>query len=152
LKNSTIRYALFLSLILFILSCEKNSTSEPHPLSHIGFFQCHNSLEWNEQSIKDSLIGLWKFEFKACYDPKGRGVYTHDQEISMEIREDDSIYVRQFGIIIDSASFSIIGLDGYQINTEPGIGYVLGSILFCEDRVVFNASHFDLCDHYFIKN
>ena len=143
------RYSFLLFvLIMGIIACADDNTKPPMTLSE--FYTCHHEKIWNQNSTRDSLIGIWDWIYIGRFNS---GQNTEMQGVTIEFKPDstlvtkvkDSITHISFWIVVDGDA------DMYAVEESPVGEYLGGRIQFCDDLVLFNDSYRDLFDNYFRK-
>ena len=132
----------FLFLILLFYACK----NEPTVDYLAGFNQCHDEQTWDTTAIRNQLVDQWRLEYTRC--SAGESPATSD--FTIEFKADNTLEVTENGVVTQTATWSLKqGGTKFSLVTTPSISEVQGSIHFCSERVEFNYSNFDLCDHYF---
>lgn len=137
---------LITSLILF--GCTK---VDQRPLFEKNYWECHNEQSWDKSKIRKALIGEWRWEY--IINPWSSKIdnTTFHSGLKIRFNSDSTAVVMKNGAVVKNAVWAINTLDtyGYTVETTPYITETFGTILFCEDRVLFNSSYADGDDNYF---
>ena len=141
----------YLLSIVVLISCQ-DKIQEP-PIIQSDMFACHRTLEWDEIKTRDALIGIWDLEFIGCYFYDPYTAYVIDMGISIEFMPDSTLIVRLKDSITQVSVWQIVDGDGdlFELDEEPFVQQLGGRIWFCDNRVEFNESYRDICDHWFVK-
>jgi hypothetical protein len=134
----------FLFFALLFCACK----NEPTVDDLANFSQCHNAQTWDTTAIKNRLVDQWRLEHIRCSELSEEPT----SDFTIEFKADNTLEVKEGGIVTQTSTWKIKEVGKvFALITSPSINEVLGSIHFCEERVVFSYSSFDLCDHYFRK-
>ena len=145
--TSLLKYVGFVS-ILFLFSCHKKEIVEPIDQGEI--YNCFYSRSWDSTQVKNAILGEWNWEYIWCELGENNTQY---KGLSIELKSDNSINVKQNGQIIQTSKWKINKLDDthYGIYPDPAIDQMLGYFLICSDVIGFNLGYVDGCANYFRK-
>jgi hypothetical protein len=132
----------FLFLILLFYACKNEQEAQ----YLADFSACHDEQTWDSTAIRNRLVDQWRLEYIRC--SAGESPATSD--FTIEFKADNTLEVTENGVVTQTAAWKLkqIGT-GFTLVTTPSISEVAGGIHFCFERVEFNYSNLDLCDHYF---
>ncbi|HMG16579.1 MAG TPA: hypothetical protein VK590_14075 [Saprospiraceae bacterium] len=153
MKKNTIKTAFkiigFVSF-LFMFSCHKDKPVDPTPIDQNEINQCYYSKSWDSLQVKNAILGVWNWEYIWC---ELGGNNTQYKGMSIELKADNSINVKQNGQIVQSSKWKINKLDEthYGIYPDPGIDQMQGNFIICSDVIGFNLGYVDGCANYFRK-
>ena len=148
MKISIQSIALLLSVPLILFACKKEETP---PISLTEMWDCHSQTAWDSLKTKKALIGEWEWEYIQCaWSPKGPNGYEY-KGLTIEFKSDNSLTVKENGQTIQLSNWRVVDGDlGYfALSVDPEVAQFSGRILVCDDNLVFNSSHIELCDNYF---
>lgn len=116
-------------------------------------WECHHDSIWDEIKTRNALLGIWNFEFIGCYYSSIHTAYVTDRGISIEFKPDSTLIVRTKDSITQVSTWQVVDGDAdlFQLEVEPFVDQLWGIILICDNRVEFNQSYADICDHWFKK-
>ncbi|NOZ45546.1 MAG: hypothetical protein GXO79_02070 [Chlorobi bacterium] len=146
-------YFLTLLLSLFTFSCIKLDKEPQRPISNSELWNCYNKTEWNENRIRESIIGKWKWIYTYDYWQPDDARYTDNENIVIEFFNDSTLNVINNNKFEFSNRWSIryANEDFYELKLDTSISFLWGRILICDDIIEFYASYEDLSDNYFKK-
>jgi len=123
-------------------------------LDKASMYRCHHKQEWDQQKIESALLGRWQWQDYNC---SGQGSHSALQEelfiefkagnIVIVTERTDTVQVGTWGL----GTWGLADEVEFAIQTDPYIYQLLGEIVFCENRVMFSASNYDFCDHFFLR-
>lgn len=136
-------------LIAFtIISCTYDVANLP-PLTQTEMFDCHQLMIWDEGKIRNSLLGTWSLEYVKC---ESSGAFIQD-DITIEFKSDSTFMRTENGIVTQNTHWSLLSSHGYySILPNPHVSQLYGIVFICDNRMGIFASHFDLCDQFFVKD
>jgi len=140
---------ILISVSLVVLSsCNKK---EQPPISHNDVWDCHSKKKWDSLEIKNNLIGSWDLEFMSCFWVSEIISYDDSHFLTNEFRSDNTLEVMENNEIIQNSNWRVVNSSPnlFTLEVEPVVAYLKGYVLFCDERVEFNYSYIDLCDHFF---
>jgi hypothetical protein len=138
-----LKYVGFAS-ILFIISCNKTEINQ-------GEIQnCYYSGSWDSLQVKNAILGEWNWEYISC---ETGGNNTQYKGLSIELKSDNSINVKQYGQTVQTSKWKINKIDEthYGIFSVPTVDQMYGRFLICSDVIGFDLSFVDGCANYFRK-
>ncbi|MFN7602249.1 MAG: hypothetical protein ACK5R0_12725 [Bacteroidota bacterium] len=130
--------------------CKKDSIS---PYDYGTFLKCHNKGNWDLESTKNKIIGLWEWKYIKCCGGTANP-YENESEskgLKIEFKKDGT------GILIDNDAIGEFKWDigtynvFFSFTTDPPIPQIIGQLLFCDDIMMCNASYKDGADNFFKK-
>jgi len=143
-------------IIFFAAGILLRCNGEPDfPFSYQIMANCPDEQVWDSTAISNRLIGQWKWVY---------GWYEFQHPYG-----NDTIFKGLEYVFYNNSTLEIISKDGskteyeWSVKERTGGGYVsyivatvplstiMGSILFCEDYVLFHANESDGMDMYFVK-
>lgn len=147
-----ISFWVILLLGLTALSCDSDGEEiEFPPLSQGEIWDCYQKREWNEQTIKDELIGQWRWIYSVSYWAPDDGRNTESENTLIRFSGDSTLNVVIDGSSQSSIRWSVVQRDGdlFGVDTENTVAQLYGRILLCDNLLEFNNSYIDGSDNYF---
>ena len=143
-------FIVILGLVTLWASC--NIGNKP-PKSQGDMFDCHQQSNWDSLSVSNELIGEWEWEHISCYWNPDDDNDNEYRGLTIEFNEDQSLIVREEGLITQASSWKVVDGDAnlYALEVDPRVIQLYGRILICDDLLEFNDSYIDGCDNYFRK-
>lgn len=146
--KKTFRNITCIGLTFTISACTYDVANLP-PLTQTEMFDCHEMMIWNEGKISNALIGVWSLEHVKC---ELSGAFTQD-DITIEFKTDSTFIRTENGIVTQNTNWSLLSAHGYySIIPDPYVPQLYGLVFICDNRMGIFASHYDLCDQYFVKD
>ncbi len=142
-----------LAICLFSFSCDKEEIPE-RPMTQTEIWNCYNDLEWSDVTIKDALIGKWKWTYSENFWAPDEGRNTENENTIIEFLNDSSLQFSQNGELIGMTNWTVKPKDGelYGLELDSTITTLLyGRILICGETMECNNSYIDGSDNYFKK-
>jgi hypothetical protein len=139
-----------LSFAFLLASCCKTEETE-YSLSE--FWDCRQQDRQDSAELHQALLGRWEWDFVRCYWTPEKANSHEYRGLQIHIVDPDSLEVLQNRVAIQTSKWKLVPTDGsfYKIEADPPVDPFQGRILRCQNRIVFNASYFDGCDHFFHK-
>ena len=138
-------------LITFtIFSCDKEDITS-RPMSQSEIWTCYNQIDWNDNKIRDELIGKWKWIYTESYWAPEKGRNTENENTQIEFFNDSTLHVLVGGEIKNTTKWTFIPKDGelYGLELDSSVSQLYGRILICGEIIEFNNSYIDGSDNYF---
>ncbi|SDM72341.1 hypothetical protein SAMN05421823_12114 [Catalinimonas alkaloidigena] len=112
---------------------------------------CHQAHSWDALQTRHTLLGEWIWEQRRCvWHPKEANREAFGG-LHLVFKADSTLEVQENGQVLQVSRWQVVPGDAglFALQVDPAIAQLSGRILFCEDRVVFQDSYRDGCDHYF---
>ena len=144
------RFVITLLLSLALFGCEKQKTPHP-PKSLEDMHSCQHNKEWSTKSLRDSLVGKWRWLYTQNFWAPEAAHYTTNQELFIRFRSDSLLHVTAQGDTLHTTKWQVIlnRNDSYELGLQEPHQYLYGNILICEDLLLFNNSYVDGSDNFF---
>lgn len=137
-------------LVGFIIgSCE--GTEVNNDFNSTDFWIEHHTNSWDSLSIKQNLIGTWKWVYSYCCGEGALSGTRTDIE-NLKVRFSESrIELIVNNQIVQISNWTLYMKDGdlYGLDVHPLILQLHGRILFSGNKVLFNNFYIDGADSYF---
>jgi hypothetical protein len=147
-----------LSITIFQFSCKKTTIIDTPqrpkpPIALDSMLMCYGQTSWDSATTHNALVGKWQWEYIKCYWNPEKANNEDFKNLSIEFKQNDSLEVKQNGLVTQKSSWEIIKLnDGYfKLQVNPIVYQLPGKVLFCGNYVLFYDSYVDGCDNYFKK-
>ncbi len=148
MKNQKVVISLLFAIAM--LSCEQQKL--PHPPKTLeDMHSCYQNKAWNEISLRDSLIGEWRWLYTQNFWAPEAAHYTTNQDVCITFRSDSLLHVITQGDTLHTTKWEIMlkQNNNYELALEAPHQYLHGNILLCEDLLLFNNSYVDGSDNFF---
>jgi hypothetical protein len=148
MKTSNYSIVLTFTLLILLIACNKE---EMPPINQGDMWDCHHEMTWDSLSTKETLIGVWEWEYIGCFWNPEDANKSEFKGLTIEFKSDNTLDVKENGQITQTSNWEIVNGDAelFAIDVHPPVTQLYGRILFCEERVEFNDSYIDGCDNYF---
>jgi len=139
-------------LIGVLFSCNKDDFPT-RPIEDDALKDCYNQTEWSNAKIKEVLIGKWKWVFEENYWAWGKGNNTENENVRIEFFRDSTLNYWVEDSIEFTTKWMVTPAWGktYSLLLDSSITKLYGTILLCDDIIVFKGSYGDLSDNYYKK-
>lgn len=143
---------LILSLSLLAIACNKEEVAilPVPPIEDIDFNSCHFDEDWDEDSIKQALIGQWRWH--TTFHP-WTNEYESSSEGDLEVHFVDATTVNivRNNAIESTLTWDLEEVDNevYRIVTTPFEYTIVGNFYFCDDLLAFVNSYLDGDDLFY---
>jgi hypothetical protein len=132
------------------IGCKDDSIS---PYDYRTIWECHHKNNWDIESTKNKIIGLWEWKYIKCCgetsNPYENGTEFKGLRIEFKV---DGTGILTNGDAIGEFTWTIGTYNVlYSFTTDPPISQVSGQLLFCDDIMLCNASYIDGADNFFKK-
>lgn len=115
-----------------------------------NLYDCHNEMTWDSLKTENALIGEWEWIFIHCYSDWGNGNDYSHRGLTMEIKSDHTLIIKENRQFIKTSTWTIKETGGwFNLDEDPSVLQLHGVLTICEDLISFNASSADGCDNYF---
>ena len=151
LMRLNVHYVLTWILLGCCLNACQDRSAFP-PIGPVELNNCFHKTTWNEESIRDALLGRWEWNYISCWTPD-IDHYGYYSGLTIEFRSDSTLTVFEKDTIIQNSVWHVIEHDAYDyyLDVEPFHSSLEGILSICDEWVVFNNSATDLCINYFRK-
>ncbi|WP_235294879.1 hypothetical protein [Portibacter lacus] len=152
MKTPPISICFLLTTIILLMACDRVLITPP-PVSQSDMWNCHSETKWDSLSTKENLIGVWEQEFVSCFWFPEKATYVESGALTVEFKSDNTLVVKENGEPRQTSIWKMVNIEIglFYLEHDPPVRELNGRILFCDDRVEFNASYRDLCDNYFLR-
>ena len=141
-------------LLLTTVSCDSERKElVPPPLSQAEMWDCYQQQEWDMQSLREELIGRWRWVYSVNYWAPDEGRNTESEELQVHFEDDSTLTVIRRGDVEQTTTWTVVVRDAslFGIDTDKSVGNLRGRILLCDNLIEFNNSYIDGSDNYFVK-
>ncbi|MEQ9426484.1 MAG: hypothetical protein RJQ09_18825 [Cyclobacteriaceae bacterium] len=148
LANTTL-----LVVLVWFVACD-NEDAVTSKYNFEDFWNAHVEQRKDSISVKTSLIGTWDWVFTRCCPEsnQNQGRLTSNENVSVVI-DSQMIEILRDGNLEHSTKWQLESkADGlFGLEMESFNSLISGRILFKDNIVLFNNSHLDGVDNYFIN-
>ena len=115
-------------------------------------WECTNPGFSDSATISNKIIGSWVWTKQLCGDGAGKILFA-DKNVKVNFNSNTSFTVYENLAILTQGNWSLKIVDTYTwgLHLTSRSEYLYGSILFCNNQVMFNDSYIDGCDNVFVK-
>jgi hypothetical protein len=137
---------------LFVFSCfwacKKEQSIPELTFNTNEMYECHHLMQWDSTKLHSTLLGKW--EWAHVVKSWGAGENSDDHiGLLLDFKADGTVDVYQNDVLQSTSTWDIDS--SVRVNTSPIINETDGSILFCDNKVVFSGTPYDGFDNFFVK-
>ena len=135
---------LLITICLIILSCKKNNDRV--------LWECTNPGFSDSATISNKIIGSWLWTKQLCGDGAG-SILIANKNIKITFNTNATFTVYENSTILTQGNWNLktVDINAWGLHLTSPSEYLYGSILFCNNKIMFNGSYIDGCDNVFVK-
>jgi hypothetical protein len=137
-----------LFVIVYFSACKREQTQPELTFNTNEMYQCHHLTQWYSTQLHNTLLGRW--EWAHVISGWGLGESSDiNKGLLLDFKNDGNVDVYKNDVLQSTSTWEIAF--SARVNTNPIISEIDGSILFCDNKVVFSGTPYDGSDNFFVK-
>ncbi|MCC6290133.1 MAG: hypothetical protein IT249_19820 [Chitinophagaceae bacterium] len=140
------KYFFYTILCVLFFACKK------HMPENQTLWECNSSIAKDSATIIKGIIGTWKL--KAAKGGNVAGAPALEiKDVILTFNSNSNYIVTGDSLASGSGKWNLVFVDSTWLKLEcsPANMYLNGSLIFCDDKLIFSNSPFDGIDYLFIK-
>ncbi|WKN44059.1 hypothetical protein [Tunicatimonas pelagia] len=152
MKQTIMKNYGILVLTIWIVACKEDENAAVLPFDQ-GSYECFVESSQDTTQLANQLLGTWQWEYVSCFwTPEQANDQAH-RGLTIVFQADKQLEVRQDGQLVQTSSWSFEPNDSifYELQVEPPVIQLYGSIELCDSIVTFEDAYRDGCTNIFTK-
>ena len=126
-------------------SCKKEK------IDYEGLWDCHESQNYDSMKLASKLVGSWKWTTQYCYWD-GMTIKA-DKDVKVTFTSAGTFSVIENSVVVAEGNWKpeLVVNTSFYLDLDPFTEYLYGSIVLCDNEVLFYSSAVDGCDYLFVR-
>jgi hypothetical protein len=144
--NNLLLSITILGFALLQFSCKKDKVKE---INQHAIWDCHEEQNPDSASFAAKLAGSWKWTTMHCF--WSDTTVKADKEVRVTFTENGNFYVKENNIVITEGNWKLkhAAWGDWELDTDQYSKYLSGTVLNCDNQLLFYYSYLDGCDYLF---